>query len=182
MERQPDEPPEWVDMLSNEVEISRLLAMEVLIKEELFQSDVRDSLTTKFVHDWRAKDYTLDDGSVTKRWLRRSRLVAREYAFMERRDDCFSPATSTHVMNLLPRRGCVNHAVEHVLATVDIKDAVLCVPQAKPFAVTLAGRKYIIAKNLPGQRLGAKAWYWFFRDFLSKVFGYEWCTEQPCLC
>ena len=62
----------------------------------------RDSLTTKFVHDWRAKDYTLDDGSVTKRWLRRSRLVARECAFMERRDDCFSPATSTHVMNLLP--------------------------------------------------------------------------------
>ena len=66
MERQPDEPPEWADMLANEVEISRLLAMEVLIKEELFQSDVRDSLTTKFVHDWRAKDYTLDDGSVTK--------------------------------------------------------------------------------------------------------------------
>ena len=94
-------------------------------------------------------------------------------------------------MNLLPmvylqrcaeRRGCENHAAEHVLATVDIKDAFLCVPQAKPFAVTLAGRKYIIAKNLPGQRLGAKAWYWFFRDFLSKVFGYEWCTEQPCLC
>ena len=190
MERQPDEPPEWVDMLANEVEISRLLEM-VLIKEELFQNEVRDSLTTKFVHDWRAKDYTLNDGSVTKRWLRRSRLVAREYAFMERRDDCFSPATSTHVMNLLPmvylqrcaeRRGCEHHAAEHVLATVDIKDAFLCVPQAKPFAVTLAGRKYIIAKNLPGQRLGAKAWYCFFRDFLSKVFGYEWCTEQPCLC
>ena len=54
--------------------------------------------------------------------------------------------------------------------------------KAKSFAVTLAGRKYIIAKNLPGQRLGAKAWYWFFRDFLSKVFGYEWCTEQPFLC
>ena len=77
MERQPDEPPEWVDMLANEVEISRLLDMKVLIKEEFFQSEVRDSLTTKFVHDWRAKDHTLDDGSTTKRWLRRSRLVAR---------------------------------------------------------------------------------------------------------
>ena len=60
MERQPDEPPEWVDMLTNEVEISRLLAMEVLIKKELFQSDVRDSLTTKFVHDWRAKGLHLE--------------------------------------------------------------------------------------------------------------------------
>jgi len=156
MERQPDEPPEWVDMLANEVEISRLVNMEVLIKEELFQNEVRDSLTTKFVHDWRAKDYTLDDGSVTKRRLRSSRLVAREYAFMERRDDCFSPATSTHVMNLLPmvylqrcaeRRGCESQAAEYVLATVDIKDAFLCVPQSKPFAVTLAGRKYIIARK-----------------------------------
>ena len=49
-------------MLANEVEISRLLDMKVLIKEELFQSEVRDSLTTKFVHDWRAKDHTLENG------------------------------------------------------------------------------------------------------------------------
>ena len=41
MERQPDEPPEWVDMLANEVEISRLLDMKVLIKEEFFQSEVQ---------------------------------------------------------------------------------------------------------------------------------------------
>ena len=39
--------------------------MEVLIKEELFPENVQDSLTTKFVHDWRAGDYTLPDGSVT---------------------------------------------------------------------------------------------------------------------
>ena len=51
MERQPDEPPESVDMLANEVEISRLLNMEILIEEELFQSEVRDSLTAKSVHD-----------------------------------------------------------------------------------------------------------------------------------
>ena len=59
MERQPDESPEWVDMLANEMEISRLLAMEVLIKEENFPDSVQDSLTTKFVHDWRAKGYEL---------------------------------------------------------------------------------------------------------------------------
>ena len=42
MERQPEEPPEWVDMLANEVEISRLTAMEVLIKEELNPEAVQD--------------------------------------------------------------------------------------------------------------------------------------------
>ena len=47
MERQPDEPPEWVDMLANEVEISRLLDMEVLINEELFQNEVQRLLDTK---------------------------------------------------------------------------------------------------------------------------------------
>ena len=110
---------------------------------------------------------------------------------MEKRDDCFSPATSSHVMNLLPavflkncseRHGCENHAEEHILATIDVKDAFLCVPQERPFSVRLAGRRFNIAKNLPGQRLGAKAWYWFLRRYLSEAFSYEWCPEQPCLC
>ena len=167
MERQPDEPPEWVDMLANEVEISRLVNMEVLIKEELFQNEVRDSLTTKFVHDWRAKDYTLDDGSVTKRWLRRSRLVAREYAFMERRDDCFSPATSTHVMNLLPmvylqrcaeRRGCENHAAEHVLATVDIKDAFPMCTTSKALCSDTGRQKVYHSQELPRPTSWCKSW------------------------
>ena len=102
MEQQPEEPPAWVDVLANELEISRLTSMGVLIKEELYAEKVTDSLTTKFVHDWRAKDFTLQSGEVVKRWLRRSRLVAREYAFLERRDDCFRPATSCHVTICYP--------------------------------------------------------------------------------
>ena len=63
---------------------------------------VADKLTTKFVYDWRLKDYKGKDGLETKRWLRPSHLVAREYAFLERRSDTYSPATSTHILNLLP--------------------------------------------------------------------------------
>ena len=85
MERQPQEPPEWVDMLANEVEIARLVSMEVLIREDSFPDKVHDALTTKFVHDWRAKDFTLPDGTTVKRWLRRSRLVAHDvFATMRR--------------------------------------------------------------------------------------------------
>ena len=42
--------------------------------------------------------------------------------------------------------------------TVDIKDAFLMVDQEIPMAVSLLGKMFRVCKNLPGQRLGAKAW------------------------
>jgi len=40
-------------------------------------------LNTKFVRDWRLKQFgDAADGEPTPKWLRRSRLVAREYAFL----------------------------------------------------------------------------------------------------
>ena len=52
------------------------------------------------------------------------------------------------------------------LAALDIKDEFLQVPQEKLVEVSLYNQKYIIKRNLPGQRLGAKAWYWFFQRLL----------------
>ena len=40
-------------------------------------------LTTRNVYDWRKKPYQLGDCISVKRWKRRSRLVAREFAFAE---------------------------------------------------------------------------------------------------
>ena len=52
-------------------------------------------LTTRNVYDWRKKPYHHEGGTTSKRWKRRPRLVASEFAFSERkRDDIFSPATS----------------------------------------------------------------------------------------
>ena len=96
---------------------------------------MEDKLATKFVYDWRLREYTAADGKVYKRWLRRSRLVAREYAFLQRRDDTYSPATSTHILNLLPL-GYLQKISEvdkdskadnkaYTLASLDVKDAVL---------------------------------------------------------
>ena len=42
-------------------------------------------------------------------------------------------------------------------------------------------KKYVIQRNLPGQRLGDRAWYECLRDFLSKELEFEFCNEQPCL-
>ena len=51
-------PPEsWVDELADKVEIQRLCAMQVLIPAKQFQGEVTGSLTTKFVRDWRLKQW-----------------------------------------------------------------------------------------------------------------------------
>ena len=70
---------------------------------------------------------------------------------------------------------------EITLAALDIKDAFLQVPQENLVEVSLYNQKYIIKRNLPGQRLGAKAWYWFFRDYVTNALQCEWSVEQPCL-
>jgi len=89
-----------VDAVAEYVELQRLAKMNVLrAANHVDDHRIQKTLTTRFVFDWRFKPY---DQS-TKRWLRRARLVAREYAFEEgRRDDVFSPASSSHLLRLLP--------------------------------------------------------------------------------
>lgn len=46
-----------------------------------------------------------------------------------------------------------------VLGALDVKDAFLQVPQEEPTQVTTAGGHFLVKRNLPGQRIGAKAWF-----------------------
>ena len=51
-------------------------------------------LTTHNVYDGRKKLHQFGDGTSVKRWKRRSKVVAREFAFAEgKRDDISPPAT-----------------------------------------------------------------------------------------
>ena len=77
-------------------------------------------LTTKFVFDWRWREV-----SETKQWVRRAKLVAREYRRTDGRTDCFSPATSSSILKLLP----VAANARKSLVTLDFKDAFLLVDQ-----------------------------------------------------
>ena len=123
--------------------------------------------------------------------MRRSRYVARKFA-NDKRDDVYSPATGCHTSNLVPivflqmlkqlelsELGKENYDV--VLAALDIKDAFLQVPQQHVVSVNLHGTEYVVLRNLPGQRLGAKAWYWYFREYVTSSMNFEWCSVQPCL-
>ena len=153
-----------------------------------FSSDIYDSwLTTygKFVRDWHLKQFG-DASGGEPTLLRRSRLVAREYAFLERRQDVYSPASSTHVLNLLPllwlqRCGDWNDVLggvscsDQVMAAFDIKDAFLEVPQHTPLSIKLAGQTWVVLKNLPGQRLGACVHFWMsLCNLKSAVCSHVW--------
>ena len=191
LDQKPQDPSHDVDLMADDLEVNRLLSMGVL--SSTMEKAITNSLTTRFVRDWRIKDYVDlgNGGEVRKRWLRRSRLVAREYAFREKRMDCFSPATSVHTLRILP---CIylNHIAEEVdglcpvghewiFGTLDIKDAFLQVPQDKDMKVTLNGSEYQVLRNLPGQRIGAKAWFNYFQDYLREELGFRFCPECPCL-
>ena len=90
----PPQPSAEVDEIARKVEEKRLMRMEVIEKLTPHEANL-DALTTRFVYDWRIKTYVDEDGTQRKRWLRRARLVARDYA-LHKRDDVYSPASGQH--------------------------------------------------------------------------------------
>ena len=149
--------------------------MEVIKQASDDDKEITRSVTTKSVRHWRWKERK-GDGPPKSRWLRRSRLVAREYA-LDKRDDVFSTASSGHLLRILPvlylaevgelKEAAGRSEEEVMLATMDIKDAFLQVPQEKPLRLKMPGGDFIVLKNLPGQRIGAKAWFDYFSTFLA---------------
>ena len=64
-----------------------------------------------------------------------------------------------------------------VLASLDIKDAFLQVPQENVVEVTLHNVQYVLLKNL----MGTKSWYWHFRKYATGTLGSSWSSIQPCI-
>ena len=189
VDKVPGVPERWIDDLADKIEIQRLCNMEVLIPATAFQGEITGRLTTKFVRDWRLKDYS-ENGLVRKRWMRGSRYVAREFATAKRLDT-FSPATGAHTSNLLPLKYLwmkreaealkSKEEYEVVMGCLDVKDAFLQVEQSEPVLVQLQGQPYVIKRNLPGQRLGAKQWFMHLKAFLQKTMSFEFSSVQPCM-
>ena len=68
-----------------------------------------------------------------------------------------------------------------VLASLDVRDAFLQVDQDNPILVKRQGKQWVIKKNLPGQRLGAKQWFQYLRAHLEETMQLDFCMEQPCM-
>ena len=79
-----------VDSAADGFEIQRLLKMNVLeamtsSAAEQAQHEGSRLLSTKFVRSWRIKMRKLDNGREEQQYLRRSRFVGREYAWLDKK-------------------------------------------------------------------------------------------------
>ena len=141
------------------VEVNRLLKMGVL-KELGAESSVEGlmKLKSRFVFDWRYRQV----------WVRRARLVAKEFRHLAPAlDDLYAPA-SVAVMQKLLACLCAS-GNQLVLFSADISDAYLRVKQSRPtFIETSSGVQYQLLYNLPGQRSGAKDWFLHLKGELAK--------------
>jgi len=123
-----------LDLLADELEISRLKSMGILIPAESYAygDEIPKKLTTRMVRTWRVK--FINGVHV---WLRRSRYVAREYAWLSpEQQDLFSPASSVLTVRLLPTLFMKWKSFGYVLCAIDIADAFLMLPQKELTQVT----------------------------------------------
>ena len=210
---EPDVPADELanlDALADQVEISRLKGLGILLPVSSLPKGEVKRLTTRFVRTWRDKNINNE-----RRWSRRSRYVAREFSWLSPdRQDLFSAASSNITNRLLSlhfyiERGSDGHfwliepmtgsyfdpAKENfiasigpmqVMAALDIGDAFLTVDQIQPTVVSceLASgvvEEFARGKVLPGQRDGSLLWYKSLTSFFSEHLQMQPLPLYPCL-
>ena len=157
-----------LDSIADQVEIEPLFGLQVLLEDSL-PADAK-CLSTRFVRTWREKK----DEAGNAIWLRRSRLVAREYTWLQPdREALFSPASSNIATRILPI--CFLALREHqetLMLAIDVKDAFLTVEQEQPTRVRCTDASgtsisYSLGRVLPGQRDGSLLWHKDLVKFLG---------------
>ena len=150
-----------LDEAVDRVELSRLVKMGVLRPmsgEENIEGVT--NLQSKYVRDWRFRPS--EDGKSWS-WVRRSRLVAKEFKFIDPlMENLYSPGSLACLQKVFA--GLVCSSSRLCLYTGDIKDAYLTVPQGRPTFIRHGELIFELKFNLPGQRAGA-------RDFYDKLAG-----------
>ena len=157
----PDLPAEELaelDVAMEKKELDRLLAMGVL--KFMTESEKADKmkLQSKNVYDWRYRNG----------WVRRARLVAKEFRFLEPSlTDLYSPASIACSHKLLACLATCNPDLE--LLSVDITDAYLQVRQRRPTYIQSAYGDLELLFNLPGQRAGSRDWFCHLQSSLDTL-------------
>ena len=117
-------------------------------------------LTTRSVHDWRIKLYTLEGLEAVKKWMRRSRLVARDFVH-QKRGDVHSPASGHHSLRLVSILFLSVKSMDGMdgedalIGSLDVKDAFF-VDQEKPVRVVTKVGQFRVPCLVSGlvQKLG----------------------------
>lgn len=130
-------------------------------------------LATRSVFDWRVRN---------GKWKRRCRYVAREFRGHDQTTaETFAPTSSLAATRLLLATHVI---VQWSLSFIDVKDAILLVPQTKLVLVeqpawwkpeeveeTQSGAKryWQLARCLPGQRDAASRWFDHLKEALEEL-------------
>jgi len=94
----PMEELQHLDSISDRIEMIRLKGLGVLGDPSVLDGVAYKTLSTRFARTWRCKNV---DGMAC--WLRRSRFVAREFAWLnEATENLFSPASSAIGYRIIP--------------------------------------------------------------------------------
>ena len=171
---------EQLDMDAARAEVNKLKSMEVVREVERSQVDSTGKyISLKEVYDWRFRE---------NRWIRRCRIVAREFKTSASSHETFSP-TSCHsiVRMMISLHLCLGWKV----MVMDIKDAFLnayqqelCYVEVRPWMRNILqmaeSTVWQLLRCLPGQRNAALRWFEHFSAILVKI-GFKSCDYMPSL-
>ena len=165
-----------IDRVADEFEFDRLLQLGVMgeVAEKL---DGHRMLTTKCVRTWRPKVL-----AGQKVWLRRPRLVAREYAHLDpERSGLFCPTTSQIMLRVIPSLFLRRRHAGWSLLSFDVSDAFLQCEQQHQTLTRIGSKWFKLWRMLPGQRDGSVTWYNDFTNEMKAAVGVELLPESPAL-
>ena len=175
-----------LDTKADFFEINRLIRKGVLkaLADDEQPEPGTKSLSSKFVRTWRRKPRHGKEA-----YLRRSRLCAREYRWLEvEREGLYSPATNSAVTKLVPWffSRMKDQPDQYSILSLDVKDAYLECPQLTPVIASLprdfpAPCRYMFLKCVPGQRDGSIRWYDLLLAFLQSKIEIHVCPVCPAL-
>ncbi|CAE7206401.1 unnamed protein product [Symbiodinium sp. CCMP2456] len=165
-----------IDQVADQFEFDRLVQLGVMT-EVAAKLDGHRMLTTKSVRTWRPKVL-----AGQKVWLRRSRLVAREYAHLDpERSGLFCPTTSQIMLRVIPALFLRRRDAGWSLLSLDVSDAFLQCDQQHATLTRIGNKWFKLLRMLPGQRDGSVTWYNDFTSEMKSAVGVELLPESPAL-
>ena len=167
---------QYIDEIADNFELSRLTNMHVLSEVQSKLEDHR-VLSSKSVRSWRPKVLNQE-----KVWVRRSRLVAREFAWLDKgRSGLFAPTAAQIMLRVVPGLFMRMRDQNWSMLSLDIADAFLQCAQAHPTCTKVGNRWFKLDRMLPGQRDGSVTWFADFTEEIKRAVGAELLPEQPAL-
>ena len=181
-----DEQMVELDGIADKIEIQRLLSMGVLLNASCLDRTAYKQLSTRFVRTWRDNEMVID-GKPTRVWVRRSRFVAREFAWLsDDEQSVFSPASSSVSSRILPVV-CLQHRDDDwILMSCDVQDAFLTVKRRDPTMIVAKDavgneQPFALGRVLPGQRAGGQLWNEDITNHLKQTLDMVECEICPSM-